>query len=158
MKHLKMVIPFAIVIFIFSSCATIIGGHRYRAHVNVNDHPDAIIKYKGMVVGQGSASFKVPRSEANKLEIKVKEQNCEEQTFEYTKRSFRGWAFVGTLVTFTSVYYIPYGAIIDLANGALWKPDVHEKGVYKMNYNNFNYSIDYTGCEGKEIAPNSDKK
>jgi hypothetical protein len=89
------------------------------------------------------------RKDANKLTITVREKGCEPQIHNYTSRTFRGWAFVGTLVTWTGLVsgvYIPWGIGVDLATGALWKPSVAEQGVVKVNSKNFKYLINYSGC------------
>ena len=145
-KILYFVVLFAAFSFL-TSCATICGGNKYWAHVEVPDHPNASIKCNNEVKGKGSATFKVKRTQAKKLSIMVKDEGCDEQTFNYTKNTFRGWAFVGTIVTWTGSYYIPFGLIVDLANGALVKPNVKEKGVSKIDYKNFKYTLEYNGCK-----------
>ena len=140
---------------LLSNCATIVGGKSYYARVTVKDHPEARINYKAIDMGKGYASFKAPRKEANSFAVTIKEENCEEQKFIYSKRTFRGWALVGTIVTFTgyiSTVPIPYGVIVDCATGALWKPDINEKGIVKVDYKHYNYTIDYTGCKQTPIA------
>lgn len=135
---------------LFSSCATIIGGSNYYAHVTVADHPNAAITYKGEVRGQGYAAFKVPRREANIFSVIVKEQGCDEQDFDFKERTFRGWALFGTIITWTGVIDgipLPWGVVVDAASGAFWKPDINEKGVTKTDYKHYNYHIDYTGCK-----------
>jgi hypothetical protein len=135
---------------LFSSCATIAGGSKYYAHVTVNKYPHASIYYKNELKGYGSAAFKVPRPEANAFSVTVKQENCEDQSFKFTERSFRGWAFAGTIVTWTGVIQgipLPWGVVVDLSTGALWKPDIMEKGVSKIDYKNFGYFIEYTGCK-----------
>jgi hypothetical protein len=133
----------------FSSCASIIGGSKYTARVSVKDHPYATINYNGAARGNGNADFEVKRKETNMVVFSITEPNCEEQKFTYSKRVLRGWALFGTIVGWTSTapIPIPFGVIVDVATGALWKPDVREKGVMKDDYDHFNYSIDYTGCK-----------
>lgn len=141
----KTLLLVACVPFLFSSCATIFGGSNYVAHVTVVDNPKANIIYKGKDLGNGQVKFKVPRKESDKFSFMVKEEGCQEQVFKYINRTFRGWALAGSLVTFTT-YFIPFGGIVDLANGAYWKPDIFEKGVSKIDYNNYTYSVYYPGC------------
>ncbi len=92
---------------------------------------------------------------ANRFSLIIREKGCQEQNFNYTGRTFRGWALVGTIVTWTGSNGIPYGVVLDLATGAFWKPDATEKGIVKHNYKNYQYIINYTGCESKiqEVAP-----
>jgi hypothetical protein len=130
-----------------TSCATICGGSKYNATILVNGRPNAEIVYHGITLGNGSAFIKVKRSQADKFSLTIKEKGCQDQTFDYHSRIFRGWALIGTIVTFTTNTYIPYGLGIDLITGALWKPDITERGVMKHNYKNFQYIINYTGCQ-----------
>jgi len=132
-----------------ASCATIVGGSRYNASIHVPDHPKAKISYEGVYLGMGQSFFKIKRSKANSFSVQVEEEGCEPQKFNFTQRSFRGWAFAGTIVTWTgysSGILIPWGVGLDLITGALWKPDVQEKGVLKIDYKNYFYVLDYKGC------------
>ncbi|MCZ4694807.1 SHOCT domain-containing protein [Ancylomarina euxinus] len=134
---------------LLSSCGVIIGGSRYHAHVTVENHPDAVITYEGKAKGIGQADFLVPRIDADFLTIKVKEPGCDEQAFDFTEKSFRGWTLVGTIVTWTGTIGgipVPWGLIVDGASGSFWKPSVHESGVSKIDYKNFHYNLNYTGC------------
>ncbi len=154
------------VIFLFSSCATIIGGSKYYAKVVVPEHPDAKIEYKGISVGTGEANFKVKRMEANQFAVTIREEGCETQIKEFKGRKFRGWSFVGTLLGYTGFVGsvpLPWGVVLDGATGAWWKPDINEKGVSKQDYNHFIYQIDYSGCSnGNSIEakqePSSDSE
>lgn len=130
-----------------SSCATIVGGSKYYARVVVPNRPNAMIKYEGISVGSGTAVFPVKRSSANALSITVKEDGYDEQVFKFTQRTFRGWAFVGTIVTWTGLaggVPLPWGMVVDLADGSLWKPSIAEKGVDKMDLKNYIYTLEYT--------------
>ena len=147
----RIIFPLALILlsFVWSSCGTIIGGSKYYASVVVKDHPNARISYHGLQRGIGTAIFKVQRNQANKFSFTVKEEGCSEQQFDYRSRSFRGWAFVGTLVTWTGYVagvYIPWGATIDLIDGALWKPNAAENGVIKVDHKNYSYPVNYAGC------------
>lgn len=135
--------------FWLSSCATIVGGSKYFAHVRIQGQPDAGIYVQNRLQGKGDAVFQVRRKDADKFSITVKKDGCEDQSFKYKSRTFRGWAFVGSLVTFT--YYIfPVGVLVDLANGAYWKPSLFERGISKMDYKHYEYNVDYTGCKTQE--------
>ena len=146
----------------FSSCATIIGGAKYNAKVQVPGHPNATITVDGQVKGQGEANFLVKRRDANKLAITVQEENCEPETTRFTKRSFRGWAFVGTLVGWTGIVpntYIPlpWGVAVDGITGAWWKPDINETGVSKIDYDHFLYTINYKAIPKKDVVINPEE-
>jgi len=140
---------------LLTSCATIIGGSKYYAHVKVDDYPNAKIEYKGTYQGAGNAVIKTKRAEANKFSVTIKEDDCETQTINYTQRIFRGWAFAGTIVGWTGIISgipLPWGVAVDLSTGALWKPDITEKGVTKTDYKRYNYIIDYSGCKDDGIG------
>lgn len=136
-------------ILLLSGCATMIGGYHYKAHITV-DRPSAKIIYQNEVKGTGTATLTVKRKEANKFTFSVQEEGCNEQQFKYTSRTFRGWAFTGSIFMGIYTYLIPIAGITDLATGALWKPNVLEKGVSKQNYKNFNYQVKYTNCVKEE--------
>ena len=130
---------------IFTSCATIVGGNKYWAHVEVPNHPNANIKYNNEVKGKGSATFKVKRTQAKMLSILVKDEGCDEQTFNFTKNAIRGWSFTYYIIVPFPLSLLP--AVVDLANGAFVKPNVKEIGVSKIDYKNFQYTIKYNGCK-----------
>jgi len=148
-------IKLCLLIVLLPSCASIIGGGKYNAVVKVNNNPNAQIEYEGKLRGTGVANFSIFRRDANKLEFTIKQDGCETETHRFTKRKFRGWSFFFTLVGWTGVTVngaylpIPFGVIVDGANGAWWKPDPYEAGVSKANYKNYSYTIDYKGCETK---------
>ena len=75
-----------------SSCATIVGGSKYFAHVRIQGQPDAGIYVQNRLQGRGDAVFQVRRKDANKFSITVKKDGCEDQSFSYKARTFRGWA------------------------------------------------------------------
>src|SRR5262245_50119378 len=93
----------AVAIF-FSSCATIVGGSKYYAHVVVVDRPSAKITVNGEQKGNGSATFPVKRTMADKFSVTIQEQGCAAETFNYTSKVFRGAAFFGSIVGWTGVY------------------------------------------------------
>lgn len=149
----KIIIPF-LTIGILSSCATIIGGSNYYAHVNVENHPNATIFRKTKPVGIGTAVIKVRRKEANKLTFTIREKDCEEQTFSFRRRKFRGYALAGSILSWslplTSSFSLPIGLGVDFWKGSFWKPDKGEYGVTKKNFRHYNYLIEYTGCENRD--------
>jgi len=133
---------------LFSSCATLVGGSSYNAHVIINnDHPKAQIIYQGEVKGYGTAIFKVPRVQANNFSFIVKEDGCPEQTYSYKFRTFRAEAFVGSIILSVGSIPlgvpVPYGPIIDFASGAIWKPNVHEAGISQESIKTFKYLVNY---------------
>lgn len=149
MNSLKIFIYCLLLSIIFlSSCATIVGGANYKAQVEVSD-PNAKIFYNGQFVGKGVANFKVRRNQANKFSFEVKKDGCDTKKYYYTKRKFRGWAFVASIL-FLSVrvdnIILPISAAIDVITGACWKPSVLEKGVSKVSYKTFKYYVNYNDC------------
>ena len=86
MKKLFVLLCFASFALSFSSCATIIGGAKYNAKVQVPNHPNASISVNGEFKGQGEANFLVKRRDANKLDITVQEEDCEPETTHFTKK------------------------------------------------------------------------
>jgi hypothetical protein len=164
---MKIVLQY-IVIFVIasamSSCATIIGGSKYWAKVEVPGHPEAQIRYNGEVIGTGDALIKVKRKDADKFSITIKEDGCEAETRNFNQKSIRDLAVVGTLVTWTGLRInglwlpVPYGLIVDGVTGAVWKPDIKEQGVTKIDFKNFNYRVDYSGCNTKAASPDVQEK
>jgi hypothetical protein len=137
---------------VLSSCGTIFGGSKYDAQVIVLNQPTADIVYRGEKVGTGSAFIIVKRKNANKFTFTVQKKGCEPQTYNYTRRAFRGWAFSGSVFTwllFPILSYIPYSVGVDFATGGLWKPSVREQGIVKLDSKNFKYVVNYTGCPVK---------
>ncbi|CAN5473088.1 hypothetical protein BH23BAC1_BH23BAC1_20710 [soil metagenome] len=68
--------------------------------------------------------------DANKFSLLLKEDGWQEQIINYTSRTFRGGAFVGTLITWTGLIGgvpIPWGVFVDFTTGALYKPNIFEK-------------------------------
>ena len=150
MKNLIYLLSLLALNGLLTSCASIIGGSKYFAHVKVEDRPNAKIEYKDVYQGTQNALLKIKRKEADNFAVTIKEAGCETQTIGFNQKKFRGWAFAGTVIGWTGLaggIPIPWGMAVDLSTGALWKPDVNEKGVMKVDYKNYNYQIDYTGCE-----------
>jgi hypothetical protein len=128
-----------------TSCATITGSPRYFARVLVREHPKAEIFYKEQFQGRGTAVITVDRKQANKFSLVIKEKDCREQAVEYKSRSFRGWALFGNFYSWSLV-----GIVVDFSNGSFWKPNVKEWDIRKLDNKNFQYFVNYTGCEVKE--------
>jgi hypothetical protein len=133
---------------LFLGCATIFGGPNYNSQVWVNGRPKAEIIYGGEIKGKGAAFILVSRRDANKFSVTIRENGCQEQTFYFKSRRFRAGTLLGG---------IP-GVLVDLIMGSIWKPNVNENGVSKLNYKSFHYIINYTGCssspeKGKEGNP-----
>lgn len=134
----------------FSSCATIIGGSKFNADVTVSNDRNVKIIHQGREVGTGFARFQVNRKDADKFSFTLRKEGCKDQVYTFKSRTFRGWAFCGSLATWTfiinGVVPVPVGFIVDLATGAFWKPNVREPGVIKEDYKNFKYLITFDDC------------
>lgn len=146
MKKFTIITMFLIAALGMQSCGTIVGGAKYYAKVQVEDNPNAKIYYQGQYKGTGEANFKVKRRNADKFSVTIKEKGKEDFVKNYTQRSFRGWAFVGTVVGWTGTiatapYILPWGVATDIATGSLWKPDISEKGVSKEDMKHFVYTV-----------------
>jgi len=141
----------AVFLLFSSSCATIVGGSQYNAYVKVDGKPNAKIYYHGRLLGTGAANLKIPRKGANALKFKVVQEGCPEQEINFTTRGFRGWALVGSLVTFSIItpvgIPIPVGNLVDFATGAYWKPEQSHPSIRKVDYNNYHYNLDYSLCK-----------
>ncbi len=145
MKRIVYFTSMIVLIYVLSSCATIAGGSKYNAHVQVPNHPNASIYYKNSEIGKGKAMIKVPRREAKSLSFIVKDNQMDDKTFNFNSNTVRGWALLGTIVTWTGLYGgipLPWGLVVDLATGALVKPNVNEKGISKIDYKNFSYTLE----------------
>jgi len=150
MKNLVKLSLLILAAITFTNCATIVGGSRYYANVRVEQHPNAKIEYKGMTMGTGQATFKVKRAEADRFSVTIRENGCDAETTTFRGKKLRGWALVGTFVSWTWWYGslpLAFGVIVDGIDGALWKPDENENGITKQDYNNYNYIINYKGCK-----------
>jgi hypothetical protein len=138
---------------LMSSCGAIVGGSIYKARISTPTAPDAKIFMNNSLIGTGSAFTSIKRTHADKLDFTVKKEGCDDQTFSYRGRTFRGWAFVGTILGWTGVISgvpLPWGLVVDLASGSLWKPNVLEPGIQKIDYKNYQYILNYTGCQGND--------
>jgi len=148
-RIIRLILAASVTAILLSGCATIVGGSNYNAHVNIPAHPEAKIYKNGALIGSGYANLQIPRIDANKVTFEVKQPNCKDQKFEFTQKTFRGWAFAGTVVGWTGVINgipLPWGIVVDGLSGAFWKPNITEKGVTQSNYKNFNYTLEYNGC------------
>lgn len=151
MKYLHNLLTLSVLTFFCSSCATIVGGSKYKANVIVVGHPKASISYNGFQQGFGNAQLLIPRNKSSNLSFTISEEGCQDQTFSYSSRVVRGWALLGSLVFWTGTLPlpIPYGGILDFATGSVYKPDVKELGVSKNNHDSFNYTLNYNGCSSE---------
>ena len=71
MKNAISILVLLATLSLLQSCATIVGGSKYNAHVIVKDHPHATITYKGEFKGTGVALIQAKRKEANTFSVLV---------------------------------------------------------------------------------------
>lgn len=166
MKRLVYFLGLLAICSLTTSCATIIGGSKYWANVQVTNHPNATIDYQGVSRGTGEASFKVRRAEANQFSVIIREDGYEPETKSFHKRTFRGWSFAGTVIGWTGMVYafpLPWGVAVDGMTGAWWKPSVKEEGVQKQDYRHYTYQVNFSGTKTepsmvvKDVEPDGSK-
>ncbi len=146
MKNTLFLLASLAALCVMNSCATLIGGTSYTAHVVVVNNPNATISVNGEPKGIGEASFRWKRSQADNLSISLKEEGCEEQITRFNTKSFRVLPLLGNILI---VGGIP-GIIIDFATQSVWQPDTNEHGVSKINVSTFLYEIIYEKCTAKK--------
>jgi hypothetical protein len=136
MRNASKIFATLLVIVSMSSCATMFGGSKYRAHVKVPNYPDAQITVDGRKTGAGGEATKLVKRNKS-LTVEVEQEGCKDfqRTYDNKVRvgsevlSFVSWGLVGL--------------ILDFATGAAYKPDVDDSDVEKVGIKDFNYVIDY---------------
>jgi hypothetical protein len=144
MKNITLLFLVFLAGIFLSGCASIVGGNRYFANIEVPSNPDAEIKYMGMVVGRGRAmvELELERENANKFSFLVTEDGCDPVNFNFYTRDFRGWAMVGSYFTFGVI-----GLIVDAVSGACWRPDLADPRIHRLNTKNYLYQVNLPPCE-----------
>lgn len=157
-------IYFALIVLVFSNCATIIGGAKYKADIYTNN-PNATIKYNEKIIGtNGQAHAKILRSKSNQVTFSVYEEGCKPTTFDFNERSIRVGALIGTIIGWTTfipntIIPLPWGVALDFGTGAIWQP-AHKNNplITRNSIKNFTYTLNYEGCENTNtpIIDNTD--
>ena len=88
LRHQHYGLALLMLTFLFSGCGTIFGGSKYYARVQVKNHPNATISYKGRDMGTGDVMFSVPRREANNFTITMHKEGCESAPKPFTDAPF----------------------------------------------------------------------
>ncbi|MEQ8909509.1 MAG: SHOCT domain-containing protein [Vicingaceae bacterium] len=132
--------------FLLSSCATVFGGRKYNAMVKVEDNSQAEIYYNGQKIGTGSGSVQVPRSQANKLVFKLKQDGCPDQDIRFHSRQTRGWALAGSIVSDILLFPFVINNVVDIATGAYFKPYDGNPSIIQLSDDIFSYQLEYTSC------------
>ena len=119
-----------------SSCATMFGGSKYRAHVKVPNHKDVTLTVDGREMGaKGEATKLVKRNKS--LTIEIEKEGCKD-----FQRTYDNKVRVGTeVLSFVSWWFT--GLILDFATGSAYKPDCDDPDVSKESIKDFHYVIDY---------------
>lgn len=125
---------------LFSSCATIVGGAKYNAHVQVPNHPDAKITVNGQYLGNGQVTASLNRRECDKVSIVVQEGDDEPLSVLFSGRKFR----TGTLIADFFLPIPPGTFILDAITGAWWRPDDGDSRITRQDVKNYVYTINYT--------------
>lgn len=124
---------------LFTSCATLVGGAKYNAHIQVPNHPNAKITLNGQYLGNGQATASLNRRECNQVNIIVQEGDDEPQTVLFNGRKFR----TGTLIA-DFILPIPPGTfILDVITGAWWRPDDGDSRITRESVKDYLYTITY---------------
>lgn len=125
---------------LFSSCATLVGGAKYNAHVQVPNHPDAKVTVNGQYLGNGQVTASLNRRDCNQVNIIVQEGDDEPQTVLFSGRKFR----TGTLIADFFLPIPPGTIILDAITGAWWRPDDGDSRITRQDVKNYVYTITYT--------------
>ena len=145
---MKMLVQLFVIALLFSSCATIVGGSRYTAYVSIDKHPNAQINYNGLNIGTGSAVMQIKRRDADKVGFEISQEGCSTQKHDFSVRKFRGWSFAGSLASaffFPVVVAVPIPVwnVLDVATGAVYKPDAADQRIIKGDYKSYYYNLTY---------------
>jgi hypothetical protein len=138
-QKLSILLLLIFVSAMFSSCAVMFGGSKFRGTIIAKDHSEAKIFVDGKEVGKGKSVGLYPRNKP--ITIDLQQEGCapKSQTF---KHAFRGGTFTLSILSFGVV-----GLIVDLSSGAAFKPDhvVHPE-IQRVNTKDFTFTVDYSGC------------
>ena len=156
MKTISIAIAFLILL---NSCATVFGGAKYHAHIIVPNHPNVSVLLNGEHIGNSNSIIKIKRADASFLNFEVQKEGYVPENYYYRSKKVRGVA-VGFSIFFSlftrltifsnnGVIYnraFPIQIFIDMLNySSIFKPDDKEKGLIKMNYNNYKYVLPFRG-------------
>lgn len=131
---------------IFTSCATIVNTPNYKAKVVVKNSQNTEIYINNEYHGTDSVSFLWKRKMADKLSIKLKEENYKEQVFNYNTKDFTAWTLLGDIFVFGGVP----GILVDAISGSWYRPDTNVLSVKQLNGNTFLYELIYDKCPIKK--------
>lgn len=148
-KSVRLLSALSFLLLGATGCATIIGGSDYYAHVTTPNRFQAQISYNGKHLGTENGTVLMKRENADKVVFTVREEGCPEQTFRFNTRAARAGTIAGNIVSGGLLGGLLFMGI-DFATGAIWKPNVAEPGVAKMDYMHFRYTLPYKGCEGAQ--------
>jgi hypothetical protein len=139
--HIKSIMILSVMVSL-SSCCTIFGGSRYNATITAKDHPKATIFVNGEKAGVGMVTGTYFRKQT--LQVELRQEDCDPKRESFLP-SFRA----GTLaLSFITTGIIGLG--IDLGVGSCYKPPYnYNKHVKKIDMKNYEYTIEYIGCDLK---------
>jgi len=132
MRNASKLFATLVLVVLFSSCATMFGGSKYNAHIEVEGRPKARIYVNDTKVDtDGSATVLQKRNES--VYIEVRDGDCK-VTKDYMNEMRVGWLLSDVFIT----GLIP--AVVDFATGSIYKP-VEGRGVQKLGTDDFKYRI-----------------
>ena len=141
----------AVLVILLPSCATVFGGQKYNALVEVEDHPNAKIYYKGKKIGTGNAVVQLPRAQSNRLVFTLMEDGCPDQNISFTTRKVRGGVVVASIISDILWFPFIFNNIVDIATGAYFKPNDTDKMIVKNSHDSYSYNLNYSDCSKANI-------
>lgn len=140
--------------FMFSSCATIMYGPTYTAKVVVTNSQNTEIYVNNEYKGVDSVSFQWKRKLADNINITLREQNYDDQTFTYNTKDIAAGTIIGNVIL---VGLIP-GLIVDGITGSWYKPDTGAISIKQLNSQVYLYELIYNRRQIKKKEENYDVK
>ena len=128
---------------LITSCATLSGGIRYHAHIEVPNQPNADIYYNNKLIGVGKANIKLKRLEARNLKLSIIARGCEKEEFIFYGDKTRAWSI---WYAFPANFFF-LGAAVDIVSGSWRKPNDSDPRIDKIDVNTYKYIINYQGCK-----------
>lgn len=126
-------------------CATLTGGSKYTAIIEVPGQPNASIYRENEFIGKQNAIIKVKRNDANKLHFNVRMEGFRDSTYRFCQKKVRTVPITATIIltVFGGYIGIASGIAIEGATGGAYKPDANEYGISKLNFDSYKYTLQY---------------
>lgn len=130
-----------LIIFLMTSCATLIGGKTYTAHVVALDQDDVMLRVNDRLQGKGSVIFEHKRKQP--LTVIIDKPDCQpyEEKFRIDTRGFLVGCDVISIV----------GLVIDFGTGAIYRPEYRQDvRVDRINYDTYKFTIFNQPCQADD--------